>query len=216
MEKKTKRRLFLAIGFLSAFAVFTVLVCTVGRAPIGPMGTSVGFAALNNAGKEIFAFHPGLYGLTDLFGLVPILFALGFAALGLWQWIRRGSLLRVDRSLLILGVFYAAVAGAFVLFEVLSLNYRPVLIDGRLEASYPSSTTLLTLCVMPTAVMQLRARIQNPALRRTLALLITAFSLLTVALRICAGVHWLTDIIGGVLLSAGLVFLYAFAAEPKG
>ena len=81
-------------------------------------------------------------------------------SLGLGQLLKGKSLLKVERSILALGVFYAVVMAAYLVFEVWVVNYRPVLIEGALEASYPSSTTLLVLCVMPTAMMQLRQRIQ--------------------------------------------------------
>ena len=81
-------------------------------------------------------------------------------------------------------------------------------IEGRLEASYPSSTTLLVLCVMPTTMMQLRKRMQNPILRRCVCAVISAFIAFMVVGRLISGVQWLTDIIGGILLSAGLVIIY--------
>ena len=133
---------------------------------------------------------------------------LGFAALGLCQLIKRKSLLKVDRSIIILGGFYVAVAAVFLLFEALAVNYRPVLIEGCLEASYPSSTTMLVLCVMPTAVMQLSSRIKSQPVKLALTLLIIAFIAFMVIGRILSGVHWITDIIGGALLSAGLVGIY--------
>jgi undecaprenyl-diphosphatase len=36
-----------------------------------------------------------------------------------------------------------------------------------------------------------------------------------VAARLASGVHWLTDIIGGILLSAGLVMIYDFLIGGK-
>ena len=140
--------------------------------------------------------------------MVPVAFGFGFALLGLAQWIKRKSILKVDRSILILGAFYIVTLTAYVFFESYVINYRPVLIAGYLEASYPSSTTLLVLCVMPTAMMQLRGRIRNHALRKAVTIAISFFIVFMVAGRLVSGVHWLTDIIGGILLSAGLVMIY--------
>jgi undecaprenyl-diphosphatase len=94
------------------------------------------------------------------------------------------------------------------LFEVAVVNYRPVLINGLLEASYPSSTTMLVMCVMPTAAMQLHARIKKRLLRQSVIFLIIAFTSFMVIGRLISGVHWFSDIIGGALLSAGLVLMY--------
>ena len=138
----------------------------------------------------------------------------GFGILGLVQWIRRKSLRRVDRSILVLGGFYLIVLAVFLLFEALAINYRPVLIEGVLEASYPSSTTMLAMCVLPTAAMQLHTRIRIRALRRTVVAALAALMLFMVVCRVISGVHWLTDIIGGGLFSAGMVLGYdALARE---
>ena len=149
-----------------------------------------------------------LYVITDWLGLVPIGVAFGFAVLGLVQWIKRKSLLKVDRSILALGGFYIVVMAIYILFEIVVINYRPTLIDGYLEASYPSSTTILVMCVMPTAMMQLRTRIKNDLFRRCVMLTITVFITFMVIGRLVSGVHWITDIIGGALLSTAIVLMY--------
>ena len=213
IKKENKKYLIASVCFLFAFALWTLLVKTVDVRAIGPNGSCVGFAALNSAVHELFGVNMTLYTITDWLGLVPFMFVFGFAALGLCQWIKRRSLLKVDKSIFVLGGFYALVMIAFLAFEVLVINYRPVLIEGVLEASYPSSTTMLVTCVMPTAVMQLNARIKNAALRRTVAALLCAFALFMVIGRLASGVHWFSDIIGGLLLSAGLVLAYKFFEE---
>ena len=149
-----------------------------------------------------------LYEITDWLGLVPFGFVFGFAIFGLAQWIRRKDFLKVDRSLLVLGGFYIVVMVVYILFEMFVVNYRPVLINGHLEASYPSSTTTLVLCVMPTAIMQFQMRVKSIRFRRIIAVTISVFTVFMVIGRLMSGVHWITDIIGGFLLSAGLVMLY--------
>ena len=208
MKKTRKRDGCIAGALLLAFAIFTLLVRTVDMAPIGPRGSFVGFASLNGFVHRCTGVHMLLYTITDWLGLVPIAVALGFAIFGLLQWIARRRLWRVDRSILVLGGFYLLVIASYILFEYVVVNRRPVLIDGFLEVSYPSSTTLLVTTVMPTAIMQLRARIGGAILRRGVTLLILAFTVFMVVGRLLSGVHWLTDIIGGSILSAGLVMTY--------
>ena len=131
---------------LATFALWTVLVCIVDVQAIGPRGSEVGFATLNDWVHGLTGVNMTLYTVTDWLGLVPIAVAFGFGIFGLVQWIRRKSLRAVDRSILALGGFYVAVMAVYLLFETVVINYRPVLIDGYLEASYPSSTTMLVLC----------------------------------------------------------------------
>ena len=208
MKKRTIKWLCLSVGLLTAFVLWTVLLGAVDVRPVGPNGSAVGFATVNLWFHGLTGVHMTLYTLTDWLGLVPVGVCMGFAVLGLVQWIGRRRILRVDASILLLGGFYVLVITLYLLFEELAVNYRPILIGGYLEASYPSSTTLLTLCVMPTAALQLWGRIKNAALRRCVAAVILGFTAFTVIGRLLSGVHWLTDIVGGVLLSGGLVAGY--------
>lgn len=211
MKQGNKTSLWISVGALTAFALWTLLVGHVDVQPIGPGGSRVGFAAVNGAFHKWTGVHWTLYTVTDWLGLVPIGVALGFAALGLAQLLRRRSLGKVDSSILVLGGFYLAVGAAYLLFEEMAVNYRPVLIDGNLEASYPSSTTVLALCVLPTAMMQLKHRIPSGPMRSLVLGMLAVLTGVMVIGRLISGVHWLSDIVGGVLLSTGLVALYAFS-----
>ncbi len=203
-----KKNIFIAVGLLAAFALWTIAISLIDVQAIGPRESVVGFATLNGWFHNLTGVHLSLYTITDWLGLVPVAFGFGLALQGLAQWIKRKSILKVDRSILILGGFYIVTLAAYLFFENYVINYRPVLIGGYLEASYPSSTTLLVLCVMPTAMMQLRDRIKLPMLRKCVSITITAFVAFMVIGRLVSGVHWFTDIIGGILLSAGLVMIY--------
>ena len=189
-----KKKWIIPIGLLIAFALWTVAVYFVDVAPIGPNGSAVGFAAVNGWFHRLTGVHMTLYTLTDWLGLVPVFTGFGF---------------RVDADILLLGGFYIVTIAAYLLFESVVVNYRPVLIEGYLEASYPSSTTLLTLCVMSTALMRWYRRLRHPILRRVVIAVTIAFTGFMVVGRLISGVHWLTDIVGGILLSGSLVTAYA-------
>lgn len=203
-----KKKLAAGMLLLALFALWTMLIWTVDVQIIGPQNTAVGLAGVNRWFHGLTGVNWGLYYLTDWLGLVPVGICACFGLMGLLQWIRRGSIARVDRSILALGGFYLSVMGAFLLFELFPINYRPVLVDGALEASYPSSTTLLTMCVLPAAALQLRARHKDGIGKNIVMGLIAAFTAFMVVSRMISGVHWLTDIVGGLLLSGGLLFLY--------
>ena len=208
MKKDNQRNFCIATCILLAFLLWTVAIQFVDVQAIGPQESSVGFATINQFVHNLTGVHMPLYTITDWLGLVPLTFVIGFALLGLIQWIKRKHLLKVDYNILILGGFYIVVMAVYVLFEMLIVNYRPVLIDGILEASYPSSTTMLVMCVMPTAIMQFNARIKNNVLKRYVTFVISTFIAFMVIGRLISGVHWVTDIIGGALLSTGLVLMY--------
>ena len=208
MKKEKQKDFRFAICMLAAFSLWTAVIQFIDVQAIGPQESSVGFATINQFVHNLTGVHIALYTLTDWLSLVPLGFVIGFALLGLLQWIQRKHLLKVDYNILVLGGFYIVVLAAYALFEVFVVNYRPVLIDGILEVSYPSSTTMLVMCVMPSAIMQFNDRIKNEVLKRYVTSVITAFVVFMVIGRLISGVHWFTDIIGGALLSAGLVLMY--------
>ena len=212
---KNKKDLWRSITFFASFILWTLLISIVDVQSIGPWDSAVGFATINGLFHDLTGVHMTLYHITDWLGLVPVVFGFGFAILGLVQWIKRKHILKVDYSILVLGVYYVVVLAAYLFFEEVVVNYRPVLIAGYLEASYPSSTTLLVLCVTPTANMQLNNRIKNYNLRCIVSCAIKAFTAFMVIGRLLSGVHWLTDIVGGILLSIGLVALYRFVNNLK-
>ena len=203
-----KKILTAAAGLLVLFALWTAAIMYIDVQPIGPEGTAVGFAGLNGRFHALTGVNWLLYTVTDWLGLVPILICGCFGILGLCQWIKRKRLFLVDPDILLLGVYYLLVIAGYLFFEMVPVNYRPILIDGYLEASYPSSTTLLVLSVMPTLKFQADRRCGNRAVRRLAAAFSILFSAFMVIGRLVAGVHWATDIIGSVFLSAGLFLLY--------
>ena len=206
--KRVRKSFIVSICLFTAFVLWTAAISFVDVRVIGPQGSSVGFAGINGYVHNLTGVHFSLYNITDWLGLVPILVCMGFGILGLTQWIRRKSICKVDHDILILGGFYIITIAAYLLFESVVINYRPVLIGGILEASYPSSTTMLVMCVMPTAIMQLKSRIKNKAVCNIASVTIIAFIAFMVIGRLISGVHWFTDIVGGALLSAGLVMIY--------
>ena len=211
MKKIDRRSLGWGMALLAAFGLWTALVLWVDVQPIGPENSQVGLAHLNGWFHGLTGVHMWLYTLTDWLSLLPLAAVMGFGLLGASQWWRRKDIRRVDPSLLVLGGFYLVVLAVFGLFEVVEINARPVLIQGVLETSYPSSTTMLALCVMPSVMLQLHARMKAGIGKTCVQVLLAAFTAFMVICRLVSGVHWLTDIIGGALLSAGLVLLYLAA-----
>lgn len=199
------------VALLAAFTLWTALVQCVDVQMVGQNGTGIGFATFNTWFHDLTGVHMWIYTATDWLGLVPIAVCLGFGALGAVQLVKRRSLLRVDADLLLLGAYYIAVILCYLLFEAVPVNYRPIPIDGIMEASYPSSTTLLVLSVMPTLKFQVDRRAKSPYARTATTALVAAFSALMVLGRLVSGVHWATDIVGAVLLAAGLFMAYKAA-----
>ena len=199
MKQRGKRGFISGAALILAFILWTILIQTVDVQPVGVNGTSVGFAAVNTWFHRLTGVHMGLYTITDWLGLVPIAVCIGFGLLGLTQWIRRKSITKVDMDILLLGGYYILVILGYLIFEMIPINYRPILIDGAMETSYP------------TLLFQVNRRAKNQTIRRMTAVFVILFSAFMVIGRLVAGVHWLTDIVGSVLLSSGLYCLYRTA-----
>ena len=205
---KEKRNLLTGTGLIGTFALWTVLIQCLDVQAVGQNGTKIGLAGFNVWFHQLTGVHMTLYTITDWLGLVPIFICMCFGVLGLVQLIKRRSLRKVDADILLLGVYYVLVIACYLIFEMIPINYRPVLIEGRLEASYPSSTTLLVLSVMPTLMFQVYRQAVNSMLRKAVAVFVFAFLAFMVIGRLISGVHWATDIVASVILSAGLFMLY--------
>ena len=209
--RNEKKEFIASILLLIAFAAWTILIQTIDVQAVGVNGTNIGLASINTWFHKLTGVHMTIYTITDWLGLVPIFICLFFCIFGLIQLVKRRSLFKVDIDIILLGFYYVIVIFAYLIFEMIPINYRPILIDGLMEASYPSSTTLLVLSIMPTLKYQIDRRSNHSALTKVINIFVICFSLFMVIGRSLAGIHWCTDIIGSVLLSMGLFKLYQFS-----
>ena len=216
MERFLREHFRKGVIWLAAFIIFTLLIKVIDVKAIGPEDTKVGFAALNGFVFKLLGQHVFFEKLTKILGILALLAAAGFGVVGLLQFLKTKSLRDVDREIIVLGVFYIIVLLAYVFFELCIVNYRPVILDDGIEASYPSSHTVLVICIMATAPGQIYRLTQNRSLYN--AARYASFIIIAVMVigRLISGVHWFTDIIGGILLSAALVYFYNGALELFG
>ena len=211
--KDNRKRALVGIVSLVAFVLWTILIQHIDVQRVGPHETDIGFATFNVWFHQMTGVHMLIYTITDWLGLVPIIICMCFGLMGFVQLVKKRSLLKVDPDILLLGVYYVLVILSYLIFEMVPINYRPILIDGNLEASYPSSTTLLVLSVMPTLKYQVDRRIVNSVFKNAIAIFAIVFSAFMVIGRLISGVHWATDIIGSVFLSSGLFLIYQFLTD---
>ena len=191
MKENGKRFLGFGIAFVVVFAIWTTLVQIIDVQPFGVNGTDIGFATVNSRFHKLTGVHMTVYVLTDWLGLVPVFVCMLFGCIGFIQLVKRRSLVKVDYDILLLGIYYIVVIAGYLIFEVIPINYRPILIEGRMEASYPSSTTLLVLSVMSTLIFQVKSRVENEVSKRVIGVVSAIFMLFMVVGRLISGVHHL-------------------------
>ncbi len=213
MKKSVLKCFIYAAVLYFLFLALTVLVLTVDVQPIGKLGSNVGLATLNNAVFQVCGDNPFWYVISEICGVFALLVAGGSAAFGVWQWISRKSLKKVDKDLFLLAGLYAVMMVFYVLFEIVVINYRPILVDGNPEASYPSSHTMLVCVIMLSAVFQMHRRIKHPTVRLVGTLVGFAVCILTALGRLFSGMHWYTDVLAGIFLGSALAVTYMGAVK---
>ena len=203
-----KKRNFLISGILLLIAItFTILVKVVDVKQIGVNNSSIGFATLNQFIFETTGVNMIWYHITDWLGLIPVFMAIVYAFIGLIQFIKRRSIFKVDKEIILLGLYYIIVIALYVFFEKVIINYRPILMNGFLEASYPSSHTLMTICICGSSIL-INKKLFNNKITKVINYLSIIIITITVVGRLISGVHWFTDIIGGILISTGLLMTF--------
>lgn len=208
MIKKGKKLILMAGSLFLIFVLYTLLVKFIDVKAIGPNDSKVGFASLNQIVHQWFPLNLTLYHVTDWGSILPIGVALLFAILGLVQLIKRKRIKKVDGNILALGICYLSTFIVYVFFEFVVVNRRPVLLDGILEASYPSSTTMLSLVILVTCIDQVNIYIQSKVLNCGCKIMCIGYASFLVIGRIISGVHWVSDIIGAMIVSAALIISY--------
>ena len=203
--KKEKNQIIICICLALLSIVYTLLVKYVDVQAIGPNGSLVGFASINKIIFNLTGVNMLLYHITEWLGIIPIFMVFIYAFIGLIQAIKRKSILMVDKKIIELGVFYIVVLGIYVLFEKVAINYRPVLINNVLEASYPSSHTLLSICVCGSSIMINNMLYKNIKIFKIENVVSFILILLIVIGRLVSGVHWFSDIIGSIIISIALL-----------
>ena len=210
-----KKKLFSGVVFVSLFIVWTIILLLIDRQRIGPNNSVVGLATINKWFHELTGVNWNLYSITDWGAIIPISLGILFGILGLIQWFKRKKVSKVDKELIILGVFYFAVFLLYLMFEFIVVNKRPVLIDGYLEVSYPSSTTFLSITFMLSAIIPIKKYLTNNSVKVTLIVAVYVYMLFLLIGRLLSGVHWFTDVVGSIFIGIGLLNIYEYFATNK-
>lgn len=204
MEKRRKE-ILLCGGLFAVAIIYTLLVKYIDVQEIGPNDSLVGFATINNFMFNLTGVNMLWYDITNWWGFVPLFIAFIYAMIGFIQMIKRRNILKVDKEILGLCVYYIIVIGLYIFFETCIINYRPTLMDGILEASYPSSHTLLSVCICGSSLIINKYLFKNRNFFKA-ENIISILSILVIVIgRFISGVHWFTDIVGAILISIALL-----------
>ena len=202
-----KKNIIWSIVLVALAVLFTILIKTVDVQNIGLEGTSIGFASINKKIFETIGENDLLYKISEILGYIALGVVMIYALIGFCQLIKRKSLFKVDKEILALGGFYIVVLGLYFLFDKIAINYRPVLENGKLEPSFPSSHTMLAICVCISAIW-VNKRLFKSDMTKIFNGILLLMATATVITRFLSGVHWFTDIIGGIVISSALLMIF--------
>lgn len=212
MRKKSLIQ-FVAVTLIAV--VFTVLVKIVDVGFVSSTGSLVGFSSVNIPFSQKFGFNPIFYKVSEVLGYLIFLVIAVFAFIGCYQLIKRKSLMKVDKDLYALAITYVFTFALYIFFDkVLVINLRPIIMAGEsiAEPSFPSSHTLLAVSVLGTAISEC-GKIRRKSFRVSLVIVLAILMGATVLSRLFSGVHWVTDIIAGILWGEVMMTLYQLFSE---
>ena len=202
-----RKNLIITILLLVSSIVFVVLLKNIDIKCDAVNNSCIGFATINQFIFDKIGVNIIWYTITEWLGMIPVLMSLVYAIIGLKQLMKRKSIKKVDNEIIILGIFYIMVILIYILFEIYVVNYRPILINGFLEASFPSSHTLITICLCGSSII-INNKLFKSNFTKILNIISSIIIIITIIGRLISGVHWFSDIIGGILISSYLLMLF--------
>ena len=134
--------------------------------------------------------------ITNIILAISILTLAIFVCLGIYQWVTRKSLKKVDPELLWMPLPLALMALTYLIFEyIFVLNTRP---NGSGEPSFPSTHVMVVTTIFFLVTMILPKYVKNKTARVILEVLMVIMIGLNATGRVLANMHWPVDVIGGI------------------
>lgn len=151
--------------------------------------------------------------ITNVILITSIITLAVFVFLGLYQWISRKSIKKVDRQLLWMPVPLILMVITYLLFQyVFVLNTRP---NGSGESSFPSTHVMVVATIFFIAMMILPKYVKSKPIRIILDVLMVVMISLTSVGRVAADMHWVLDVIGAVVFAFIFTEVYYLIIHRK-
>lgn len=202
MKKIINLYSILGVSFFALFLIlFGLLSFDKGKVGI----SEVGLSKLNNIVK--YNYNEGWQIFADIFLYLGIALAAILAIVGFVQLIKRKSLFKVDRYIVICGIFLILAIFLWVMFDkVIIVNYRPIY-HYDLEPSFPSTHTFLVIFIYLSAHNIACMLTDNKKIKYGTLVAAILISFLVSLSRVLSGMHYITDVLAGIFLGLSLYFL---------
>ncbi len=203
MKKIINLYTILGFSFLALFLLLIILL-SIDRATITFAGKEVGLSHLNNLVS--YKFDDTLDKVSDVLFYFSFSGVILGVVLGIMQLVKNKSLFAVDTKILFFGIFVILAIIFWLVFDKgLKINYRPI---DPTEGSFPSTHVFMTTFFMLAAHNLLCSLFKGNNIVKygSLAVAIIFIVLVTI-FRVSSGMHYITDVIGGLFIGLSFYFL---------
>ena len=137
--------------------------------------------------------------ISDIILISSLMVLVVFAVLGLYQWIKRKSLAKVDKPLLWMILPLVLMAITYYIFDhFLIWNTRP---NGSGEPSFPSTHVMVVATIFFCIAIILPRYVRSKAMCIVIDLLMLLLLVSVCVGRVAANMHWISDVIGGIIFA---------------
>jgi undecaprenyl-diphosphatase len=191
----------LGCSFLVLFIILMLLL-NVDKAVIAESGKEVGLSHINNLVS--YSYKENIDFMTDLLMYITFTVVVFEAGLGLYQLIKGKSLFKVDIEIIIFGIALVVMVALWLLFDyVIKINVRPT---HEAEGSFPSTHVLITTFLALASHAFICYQYENKFAKYGSLLIAVSIIALVLFGRVASGMHYITDVTGGLFLGLALYF----------
>jgi len=201
MKKYFNLYFVLGLSFLFIF-ILTIILLNFDKAVIATNGYEVGMSHVNNLVK--YEYKSWADKISDVLFYLTFIVPLLAVALGIYQLVKEKSLKKVDLVIIIFGVFLILAIIVWLLFDhAIKINIRPT---HEIKGSFPSTHVFLTTFFVLTCHGYLCYKYDNKLIKYLSLIIAIVIIIIMTIFRVIAGVHYITDVFGGVVI--GITFYY--------
>lgn len=202
-----------AVSF-TLFVILTVLLLKVDVTASGINGSNIGLSMINISFRDVIGSSWLCYNISKVAGIVGLAACALICLMFAFRVMRQKSLKALCKRDVALVALYIETAVFYIVFDKIVINYRPMLKWGETEpeSSFPSTHALMAVVIFVSLGHVASDYIKNKLTLKIVQGACVVFALAIILGRTFSGVHWFTDIVGGILFGVGLVCAYLGAA----
>ena len=114
---KNIKNIIISVSLFIISIIYTVMVKYVDVKQIGPNNSSVGFSGINKWFSNLIGSNMTIYKISELLGYIIMLLVLIYGFIGLYQFVKRKKITKVDKEIIILPIEATSIGNINVQME---------------------------------------------------------------------------------------------------